>query len=123
MHILNRTESQLDHLARAGDMHESDCFDMIYSPTDQRLVVVCVRNGVHACGYCLEEFIDEPRDGRRPIEFNPPNGQGTRLLIHAKCVEACARFRPNLVREREQGHQARRFATRALKPFLSQKTT
>ena len=98
--------------------------DMIISPRDNMLVVVAQsEDGVHTCGLCLDPFVDEATHPLRPVEFTPPglsdDGQnfGTRILVHAKCVKPASRRRGNLVDERVRGHQARRFLTKALKPF------
>ncbi len=121
MQILSRNESSLDHLAKPRDMNESDEMDLIVSPVDGKLVVAPVRDGVHACSYCLEPFVPDQSSPLRMAEMNP-GGEGTRIVIHPKCVNKAKGYRGNLLHDRVQGHQARRFATRAVKPFMAQKT-
>jgi hypothetical protein len=116
-----RNESGLDHLAKPRDMQESDEMDLIVSPVDQKLVMACVRGGVHACGYCLEPFSPDQSSPDRLVEMNP-GGWGTRIAIHSRCVSRAKKYRGNLVYDRERGHQARRFTTQATKPFMALKT-
>jgi hypothetical protein len=100
-------------LARAapdGDL------DMIISPIDGKLVVVSQINGVHSCSRCHEQFVNgDPAHADRPVEYNP-GGEGTRILLHARCV----RVKPprNIIHNLVRGHQIRRFLTKALKPFM-----
>lgn len=108
--IFVRNASRDDHLAKnaSGDI------DMVISPRDQALVVVCMNNGVHVCGYCMEQFVDEPGSSLRHVEWNP-GGHGTRIWLHAKCVSPVKSYPGNLINDRERGHQARRLLTRATK--------
>ena len=114
LQILVRQESSDDLLAQGAQT--ADDIDMIISPRDGKLVVVAQKEGVHVCGRCLEQFVDDPSDKRRPVEHNP-GGYGTRIFLHAGCVSA-TRKRPNLIKQLIDRHQARRFLTKAVKPFL-----
>jgi hypothetical protein len=104
----------------ADDHHKShgaDDLDLIQSPRDGSLVGVAQRSGVHVCWQCFEQFIDEAAHPDRPVEFNP-GGEGTRILIHSKCVNKASKGdRGRLFWDGVKGHQARRFLTRATKPF------
>jgi hypothetical protein len=102
--------SRDDHLAKnaSGDI------DMILSPKDGSLVVVCQEEGVHVCGYCLEQFESTPDSPKRAVEWNP-GGFGTRMLLHASCVSPVKSYPRNLIVDRERGHQARRLLTKATK--------
>jgi hypothetical protein len=112
MDFFLRGETNDADLAKAapdGDL------DMVISPTDGKLVVVAQIGGVHACARCHEQFVDhDPSHPLRPVEYNP-GGEGTRILLHAKCV----RVKPsrNILHDLVRGHQVRRFLTKALKPF------
>ena len=109
MDIFIKNASKDEELAKnavPGDL------DMIISPKDGALVVVCQVDGVHVCGRCLEQFIDERTHPDRAVEWNPPDGLGTRMLLHSRCVKPA---KPHLIQERVRGHQARRFATKATK--------
>lgn len=110
MDIFIKNASKDEDLAKnavPGDL------DMIISPKDGALVVVCQVDGVHVCGRCLEQFIEDRTHPDRPVEWNPPDGLGTRMLLHSKCVKT--KPTPTLIQDRVRGHQAKRFATRATK--------
>ena len=113
MDFFVRSESPDVRLAKEapGDI------DLIISPRDGMLVVVCETNGVHACGRCLEPFVHEEAHPLRPLEYNP-GGHGTRMLLHAQCIDPVKSYPGNIIHDRVRGHQAKRFKTRALKPFL-----
>lgn len=102
--------------------------DMIISPRDGALVVVGQEGGVHVC-YCKEPFVDDPGSPLRPIEYTPQDlsddGQnfGTRILIHAKCAKVARQSKSNIIHDLVRGHQARRFLTKALKPFAGDPPT
>jgi hypothetical protein len=106
-----RRESKDDHLAKDSENYADD-LDMIISPRDGSLVVVGLVNGVHVCQMCFEQFVDDPAHKHRGVEFNP-GGYGTRLLLHSCCVEKASRYKGNLLQDKVEGHQARRFATKA----------
>jgi len=115
--LKGETDDALLARAAPGDI------DMVISPRDGSLVVVSQVNGVHVCGRCLEQFVNgDPAHADRPVEHNP-GGHGTRIMLHAKCVAPVKsygrKFLDNLIR----GHQARRFLTRALKPFSKAEPT
>lgn len=96
--------------------------DMVISPIDGALVVVAQVNGAHVCGFCLDPeklFVQDPSHPDRSIEWNPPDGQGTRILLHARCVSAAARVGGKLIVDRERGHQLRRFASGVAKAMGS----
>lgn len=94
--------------------------DLIISPKDGCLVVVAQVEGVHVCGRCLEQFIDDGRSPMRGVEWNPPDGQGTRMLLHSKCVAPAKNHGRNLLNDMVRGHQLKRLATRATS-FLRKK--
>jgi hypothetical protein len=108
-------DDRLANMAVPGDL------DMIISPKDGALVVVAQVDGVHVCGRCLEQFIEDPHSPHRGVEWNPPNGQGTRMMLHAGCVKASTRTSGNLLNDMVRGHQLKRLATRATS-FLRKKT-
>lgn len=102
--------------------HAFDDIDMVISPKDGKLVVVGVVAGVHACHQCAEQFVDEPTSPLRMVEFSC-GGHGTRIGIHSKCLNAARKV---LQARGDQGdmafdmsvlHRARRFLTKATKPF------
>ncbi len=113
--IFTKNASQDDILASMaapdGDI------DLITSPRDGMLVVTAQRGGVHVCGRCLKMFVDEPSHKFRPVEWNPPDGQGTRLLLHACCVRSDKQNSRNLLSNLVRGHQAKRLLTRATSFF------
>lgn len=112
MDIFIRNASKDEELAKnavPGDL------DMIISPKDGALVVVCQVDGVHVCGRCLEQFVEDRTHPDRPVEWNPPDGLGTRMLLHSRCVKPAKVYPGNLIQDRVRGHQAKRFATRATK--------
>lgn len=124
MDFFLKKETKDEHLAKeaSGDI------DLIESPRDGKLVVVCQQNGVHVCGYCLGMFEDDRQSPLRGVEFVPPGASergenwGTRILIHAKCITAAGgRGRRNLVDDRVRGHQARRFLTKAFSAVTGKK--
>lgn len=108
-------DDRLANMAVPGDI------DLILSPKDGALVVVAQVNGVHVCGCCLEQFIEDPYSPKRGIEWNPPDGQGTRMMLHAGCVNPAKRYSRNLLNDMVRGHQLKRLATRATS-FLRKKT-
>lgn len=93
--------------------------DLVPSPRDGALVVVAQVGGAHVCGFCLELFVKDPSHPDRPEEWNPPDGQGTRIMLHARCVAPAARLGGKLIADRERGHQLRRLATRVEKGIKS----
>ena len=109
----NSRDEELAKNPAPGDL------DMVPSPRDGALVVVAQVNGVHVCGFCLEQFINEPSHPDRPVEWNPPDGQGTRIMLHARCVNDAARVGGKLIADRERGHQLRRFASGVAKAMGS----
>jgi hypothetical protein len=122
----------LKNQRESGDDHETsyaaDDIDMIQSPRDGALIPVAQRDGVHVCWQCFEQFVEEASSPLRPVEFNA-GGLGTRILIHSKCVKRASRavYRQatggegaNLFWDGIKRHQARRFLTRATKPFRKQ---
>ena len=102
--------------------HAFDDIDMVISPRDGSLVVVGVVAGVHACHQCAEQFVDDLTSPLRMVEFNC-GGHGTRIGIHSKCVAAARKVLQkrgdsgDLVHDMSLMHRARRFMTRATKPF------
>lgn len=114
LELLVKRESEYDayeHAQGADDM------DLIVSPKDGHLVAVAQVGGVHVCWMCFGQFVDSPTHKHRSVEFNC-GGYGTRILLHSGCVtRASNRGRVNLLNLGELSHQARRFATQALKPF------
>lgn len=109
--------------ALAKKAHPNGDIDLIISPVDGNLVIVAQLFGVHVCARCipaegpLEEsmqFINDPAHKRRPVEWNPPDGQGTRLLLHAACVGKAKAQAGSIYHDLVRGHQAKRFATRAM---------
>jgi hypothetical protein len=119
----------LKNQRESGDDSENsfaaDDLDMIQSPKDGALVPVAQRDGVHVCWQCFEQFVEDPAHPLRPVEFDP-GGHNTRILIHSKCVRKAARAVErqatggsggNLFWDGVGRHQARRFLTRATKPF------
>lgn len=59
------------------------------------------------------QFINDPAHKQRPVEWNPPNGQGTRLMIHAGCMGRAKDQGGALYDDLVRGHQTKRFATKA----------
>ena len=112
MDIFTKNASKDDRLAK--DAADGD-LDMVISPLDGKLVVVSQVGGVHVCGRCHEQFVDEPSHPKRPVEWNPPGGQGTRMHLHACCVNPAKSYPGNLLIDRVRGHQIRRFITQATK--------
>ncbi len=116
--FLSRHESADDHhQSRAA----SD-LDLVTSPKDGALVAVVQEDGVHVCWQCFEQFVDSAEHKLRPVEFNP-GGQGTRILIHSKCVKRASKAvhqqggSGSLFWDMIRGHQRRRAVTRLSKPF------
>lgn len=118
MDFFTRRESALDSIKG----HAFDDIDMLLSKRDGSLVPVAVRDGVHVCQQCGEQFVDDPASPLRLVEFNC-GGHGVRIGIHAKCTRDAQRalerrgHRGNIVHDMAMLHQARRFLTRATKPF------
>ncbi|MFB3095294.1 MAG: hypothetical protein ACE10O_05505 [Candidatus Acidiferrales bacterium] len=105
----------------ADDHHQSRAasdLDLITSPKDGALVAVVQEDGVHVCWQCFEQFIESAEHKLRPVEFNP-GGEGTRILIHSKCVKQASRGKSDgrLFWDAIRGHQRRRAVTRLSKPF------
>lgn len=123
MDFFIRKETRDDRLAKVA----GDDIDLVTSPIDGHLVVVCMRDGVHVCGLCLEMFENDVKSPLRAVEYTPPGASergenwGTRMHLHAKCTSRVASYPGNIVRDQIRGHQARRFLTKALKPFLGAK--
>lgn len=117
--IFSKDESRHDHhQSRAA----SD-LDLITSPKDGALVGVAQEDGVHVCWHCFEQFIEMASSPKRPVEFNC-GGQGTRILLHSKCVKAASKKvkaqsgdNGSLFWDMVKGHQRRRQLTRMTKPF------
>ena len=114
--FFTRQESADDH----HQSHAADDLDLVVSPRDGALVAVAQRDGVHVCWQCFSQFVESPEHPSRPVEFNP-GGEGTRILIHSKCVKKASKSihkqggNGKLFWDGIRGHQARRFATRATK--------
>ena len=110
----------------ADDHHQSRAasdLDLVTSPKDGALVAVAQEDGVHVCWQCFEQFVEVADHKKRPVEFNC-GGEGTRILIHSKCVKgASKRVRAqsgdngSLFWDMVKGHQRRRAITKATKPF------
>lgn len=116
MDLFIKNNSRDEELARnpaPGDL------DMVISPKDGALVVVAQVNGAHVCGFCLELFERDPSNPKRPEEWNPPDGHGTRILLHACCIGPAGRLGGKLIADRERGHQLRRFASGVAKALGS----
>jgi len=117
--FFRRKETQDERLAKeaSGDMN------LIESPRDGKLVAVAEQDGVGVCGYCLQPFSEDKQSPKHAVEYTPQGASergenwGTRLLLHAGCVNKAVRRGGNLVNDRVRGHQVRRFLTKALKPF------
>ncbi len=116
MDFFTRNATKDERLAKeaSGDI------DMIISPRDGNLVVVCQQEGAHVCGYCLKPFEQSPASQKFGVEFCPPgastDGQnfGTRMLLHAGCISLAGK-RTNLISDRTRGHQVKRFITQVFK--------
>ena len=113
--------NQDEELAKKA--HPNGDIDLIISPVDGRLVMVAQIFGVHVCGACSpssgpiderHQFINDPSHRQRPFEWNPPDGQGTRMLIHAGCVGKAKNQGGSMLIDLVRGHQAKRFATQAM---------
>jgi hypothetical protein len=100
-------DEELARNAAPGDL------DMIISPRDGALVVVAQVGGAHVCGRCLEQFVNDPGRELRAVEWNPPGGLGTRMLLHACCVNPAKMYGGNLLEDRVRAHQVKRLVTRA----------
>jgi hypothetical protein len=100
-------DAELARNAAPGDL------DMIISSRDGALVVVAQMGGAHVCGRCLEQFVNDPGHELRGVEWNPPDGLGTRMLLHACCVNPAKQYGGNLIDDRVRAHQAKRLVTRA----------
>lgn len=117
-----KDQSRDDHLAKhgAGDI------DMVISPRDGTLVVVAQVDGVHVCARCHEQFVNDVSHRLRAVEYNP-GGFGTRIMLHAVCVNPVKSFRSrdggNFLSTVVRAHQARRFATRATKGLIPTEPT
>lgn len=103
--------------------HPNGDIDLILSPADGHLVMVAQIFGVHVCAACAPssgpvdekmQFVNDPAHKQRPFEWNPPDGQGTRLLIHAGCAGRAKNHGGSLLIDLVRGHQAKRFATQAM---------
>lgn len=114
--------------ALAKKAHPKGDIDMILSPKDGMLVMVAQVEGVHVCAACVPSdgpvtekmlFINDPAHKQRPMEWNPPDGQGTRMLIHAGCMGRAKSQGGSTYTDLVRGHQLKRFATQASKSFLS----
>lgn len=92
---------------------------LIISPSDGSLVVVAEVDGVNVCGRCQEQFVNDPSSPKRPVEWKDPKGQGTRLLLHAKCVGSSKNQGGSVLHDLIRGHQAKRFITQVFKKDLS----
>lgn len=118
MDFFIRRESNLDNVRG----HAFDDIDMLLSERDGSLLPVAVRDGVHVCQQCGEQFVKDPASPLRMVEFSC-GGHGVRIGIHARCVGAAQRAlaqrgeRGNPVFDMSVLHRARRFYTRATKPF------
>jgi hypothetical protein len=108
----------------ASKAHPYGDIDLVVSPVDGALVVVAMIHGAHVCARCCpssgpvsEEmlFVNDPAHRQRPVEWNPPNGQGTRVMLHAGCIGPAKKQGGQLIIDLVRGHQAKRFATRAMK--------
>lgn len=121
-----KKESKDEELAKKAHPHGD--IDMIISPVDGKLVMVAQIFGVHVCASCLpasgpiderHQFIDDPAHKQRPVEWNPPNGQGTRMLIHAGCIGKAKNQGGAVYNDLVRGHQAKRFLSRAMNGIKS----
>ena len=118
--FLLKKESALDSLDAGyafGDI------DMVLSERDGSLVPVDMENGVHVCQQCREQFVDDRASPLRMVEFSC-GGEGVRIGLHSKCVrkaQAAIEKRGDrgggLVFDMSKMSQARRFLSRATKPF------
>lgn len=109
----------------ADDHHQSRAasdLDLIQSPKDGALVAVAQEDGVHVCWQCFEQFVEQADHKERPVEFNC-GGEGTRILIHSKCVKRASKKvhqqggNGGVFWDMIRGHQRRREVTRLSKPF------
>lgn len=116
--FLKSEETANDHL----EGYAADELDLVHSERDGHLVAVAQRSGVHVCWQCFQQFVKDPTHPQRPVEMNP-GGHGTRILVHSGCVNKAAK---TIAKQGGNGrifwdgigrHQARRFLTRATKPF------
>ena len=111
-----KRESADDHFKSRA----SSELDLVTSPKDSALVAVAQEDGVHVCWMCFEQFVELSDHKLRPVEMNC-GGQGTRILIHSKCVtRAGKKLRAQggkLFWDNVNGHQDRRALTQAVKPF------
>ena len=98
----------------ACSAHPRGDIDMIISPVDGRLVVVAQVDGVHVCGFCHRQYVNDPSHPFRPVEWNPPDGQGTRLLLHSCCTGPAKSQGGSVFYDLIRGHQAKRFVTQAI---------
>lgn len=100
---------------RAAGARMLDDIDMIISKHDGALVVVAMHNGQHVCQRCAEPF-DESREKLRGVEMRT---EGSRVLLHAKCLNPDPRSFRKLM-DNIRGHQVRRFITKATKVFTGE---
>lgn len=106
----------------AKKAHPRGDIDLVISPVDGKLVMVAQVDGIHVCAACMpssgdvEErmlFVNDPAHKQRPVEWNPPDGQGTRLQIHAGCLGRAKNQGGSLAIDLVRGHQAKRFLSKA----------
>ena len=107
----------------AKKAHPNGDIDLLISPVDGKLVMVAQIFGVHVCATCAPsegpvtaqmQFVNDPAHKQRPVEWNPPDGQGTRLLIHAGCVGREKKQGGSSFVDLVRGHQLKRFTTQNL---------
>lgn len=124
--FFSKSENRDEELARRAHPHGD--IDTIISPVDGALVVVSQVGGVHVCQQCFGNytddegnvgekalFVNDTSSPRRPVEWKDPQGQGTRILLHAMCIGPAKKQGGALLFDLVRGHQAKRFATRAMK--------
>lgn len=117
-----KNASRDEELAKKA--HPLGDIDLIVSTVDGALVMVAMIAGVHVCARCAPAsgdvtedmlFINDPTHKQRPLEWNPPDGQGTRIMLHAGCIGRAKDQGGSIFHDLVRGHQAKRFATQALK--------
>jgi hypothetical protein len=117
--ILLKSDTALEALAAGNAFGD---IDMLISERDGSLVPVAVENGVRVCQQCREQFIEDPTNPLRMVEFNC-GGHGVRIGIHARCVGRAQKAlerrgdKGNLVFDMSKMHRLRRFFSKATGPF------
>ena len=119
--VFSKSESAQDH----HKSRSTSDLDLVTSPKDGALVAVAQEGGVHVCWQCFEQFVEMADNRLRPVEFNC-GGQGTRILVHSKCVKNASRRvqaqsgdTGGVFWDMVNSHQRRRRLSRLTKPFQS----